>query len=75
MLRYRRKLESWNFWYSKYRYYTILGVNNKGADQTVRMRRLICIFVVRIGQKQAFSWRGSYHGLKVEHVEECIRIG
>ena len=24
------------------------------------MRRLICTFVVRIGQKQVFSWQGSY---------------
>ena len=24
------------------------------------MRRLICAFVVRIGQKQVFSWRGSF---------------
>ena len=34
-------------------------MNNKGADQTARMRRLICAFVVRKGQKQVFSWRGS----------------
>ena len=25
------------------------------------MRRLICVFVVHIWQKQVFSWRGSYH--------------
>ena len=30
-------------------------MNNKGADQTARMRRLICTFVVHIGQKQVFS--------------------
>ena len=35
-------------------------MNNKGADQTARMCRLICGFVVRIWQKQVFSWRGSY---------------
>ena len=29
--------------------------NNKGADQTARMRRLICAFVVRIWHKQVFS--------------------
>ena len=33
--------------------------NNKGADHTARVRRLICAFVVRIWQKQVFSWRGS----------------
>ena len=34
-------------------------MNNKGADQTARMCRLICAFDVRIGQKQVFSWQGS----------------
>ena len=29
-------------------------MNNKGADQTVRMRRLICAFVVRIWYKTRF---------------------
>ena len=36
-------------------------MNNKGADQTARMRRLICTFVVRIWLKQVFSWRGLYN--------------
>ena len=36
-----------NFGFSKYRYYTFLAANNKGADQTARMRRMICAFVVR----------------------------
>ena len=35
-------------------------MNNKGADQTARIRRLICAFVVRIWHKQVFSWCGSY---------------
>ena len=30
-------------------------MNNKGADQTARMRRLICPFVGRIWHKQIFS--------------------
>ena len=51
---------SWNSGYNKYGYYTIQAANNKGADQTARMRRLICAFVVRIWQKQVFSWGGSY---------------
>ena len=42
------------FGYSK-RYYTIQEVNNKGADQTARMRRLICAFVVRMWHIQVFS--------------------
>ena len=33
-------------------------VNNKGADQTARMRRLVCVFVVRIQQSQVISRRG-----------------
>ena len=53
-------LESWKFGYSIYRYYTIYGVNNKGADQTARMHRLICIFIVRIWHKQVLSWHSSY---------------
>ena len=35
-------------------YYTIQAAK-KGADQTARMRRLICAFVVRIWHKQIFS--------------------
>ena len=34
---------------------TIRAANNKDADQTARMHRLICAFVVRIWQKQVFS--------------------
>ena len=33
----------------------VLVANNKGADQTARMPRLICTFVVHIWQKQVFS--------------------
>ena len=35
-------------------------MNNKDSDQTVRMRRLICIFVFCIWHKQVFTWHGSY---------------
>ena len=42
------------FQISKYRHYTVEAVNNKGADQTARMRRLICAFVVRRGYKKGF---------------------
>ena len=31
------------------------AANNKGADQTTQMHRLICAFVVRIWYKQVFS--------------------
>ena len=37
------------------RYYTFLKGNNKGLDQTARMRRLVCIFVVPMQQSQVFS--------------------
>ena len=60
LLGFRSLLVSWNFGFSKYRYYTFQAANNKGADQTAQMRRLICAFLVRIGQKQVFSWWGSY---------------
>ena len=60
-LSYRDELESWNFGFSKCRYYTMQAANNKGADQTARMHRLICTFVVRIWHKQVFSWRCSYN--------------
>ena len=30
----------------------MLAANNKGADQSARMRRLICAFVVRIWQNR-----------------------
>ena len=36
------------------RYDTIYAVNNSGADQTARMRRLICAFIVRIWHKTGF---------------------
>ena len=51
-------------------------MNNKGADQTARMRRLMCAFVVRIWHKQVFSWRGStvvviYFGRAVSALYYC----
>ena len=44
-------------------------MNNKGADQTAPMRRLICTFVVRIWQKQVFSWRGSHIVIKIAKIQ------
>ena len=40
--------------------FTVHIVNNKGADQTVRMRRLVCAFVVHKQQYQGFSRHGPY---------------
>ena len=35
--------------------------NNKGADQTVQMHRLVYAFVIRMQQTQIFLQRGTYH--------------
>ena len=51
----------------------IEAVKNKGADQTARMCRLTCAFVVRIGQKQIFSRGGSNNNRRVTmHVFRVI---
>ena len=39
----------------KYRCYIIQAANNKGANQTAWMHRLISAFVVSYGIKQVFS--------------------
>ena len=40
--------------------FTFQIANNKGADQTARMRRLVCAFVVQKQQSQGSSRRGLY---------------
>ena len=40
-------------------YFTFQIENNKGTDQTARMRRLFCVFDVRKQQSQSFSHRGT----------------
>ena len=47
LLSYKDWLEIWNFARSEPRYNSFQYANNKGADQTARMRRLVCAFVVR----------------------------
>ena len=76
LLSYRDWLESLNFGFSKYRYYTTKAANSKGADQTARKCRLICTFVVRIWHKQGFSWCGSSKWLSCVH-KHCniFRVG
>ena len=44
--------------------YTFQIANNKCADQTAQMPRLICAFVVRKQQSQGFSSPGPYMMLK-----------
>ena len=58
------KLEymDWNFAWSKFDYYTFQTVNNKGADQTARMLRMVCTFVVCTMPKKSFS-RISAHAI------------
>ena len=34
---------------------TLQKVNNKGADQTAQMRRLVCTFAIHMHQSQVFS--------------------
>ena len=36
-------------------WYAFQRLNNKGGDQTVQMRRVVCTFVVRMQQSQFFS--------------------
>ena len=43
-----------NFTSSKFTYGTFQKANNKGADQTARMRRLVCVCVVREHPKTGF---------------------
>ena len=59
-LSYRDYLENWNFTRSKFTYKTFQKENNKGTDQTARMRRLVCACVVRKPRRQVFSWRGPF---------------
>ena len=46
----------------KFRYDTFQLANINGADQTVRMGRLVCAFVVHKPRKQVYSRRGPYEG-------------
>ena len=60
LLSYRDYLENWNFTCIKFTYGTFQKMNNKDADQTVRMCRLVCPFVVCEPWRQVFSRRGPY---------------
>ena len=54
LLSYSNYLESWNFTCSKFTYDNFQKANNNGADQTARMRRLVCACVVRKPPKTGF---------------------
>ena len=60
MLRYTDELDNRNFACVKFRHDTFKLKNNKGADQTVRMRRLVWAFVVRKHRRQRFSSQEPY---------------
>ena len=47
LLSYSDYLENWKFTRSNFTYATLQKANNKGADQTARLRRLVCACVVR----------------------------
>ena len=52
---YRDALENRNVTLGKFTYETYQKANNKGADQSARMRRLVCVCVVRNPRRQVFS--------------------
>ena len=54
LLSYRDALENRKFTRSKFTYGTLQKANNKGADQSARMRRLVCVCVVRKPPKTGF---------------------
>ena len=43
---------------NKFEHHALQGAENKGADQTARMRRLFCVFVGRVQQWQVVAHRG-----------------
>ena len=53
-------------------YCTFQITNNKDADQTARMLRLVCTFVVRILKSQVFSRQGPFI-FDPCHVETYLR--
>ena len=60
-------------------YYTFQRTNNKGAEQTVHMHRLVCAFVVHNDMQQSLvfsSWDpyvvGTHGDASIEHHNKCI---
>ena len=54
LLSYRDLLEDQNFTCSKLRNDCFKNANNKGADKTARIRRLVCAIVVHKASKTGF---------------------
>ena len=49
------ELRMLKFYMKHARYHTLMGANNKVADQSMLMGRLVCAFVVGMKQSQIFS--------------------
>ena len=56
---------------SKSAYGTFIQANNKGADQTARMRRLVCVCVVCNSPKTGFLATRPKYKLKDKRISEC----
>ena len=54
----RLAIDSCDFARSKFINYILPGANNKGADQTVWMCRLVCTFDVHMQLRQVLSRQG-----------------
>ena len=71
LLNNRDYAEHWNFACSKYIYDAFQKANDKCADQTARMRRLVWAFEVRKPQRQFFPRRGPDYK-EVSHTSQLI---
>ena len=66
----------WNLTCSKfYKYDTFQRANKKGADQTARVRRLVCAYVVRTSWIQVSLRRGPCHKSWSALLTPCLTIG
>ena len=54
-LRLKRLARNWNFSRSKCRYHSSKKADNKVADETVWMRRLVCAFIATNHRRQVFA--------------------
>ena len=73
LLSYRDKLEKQNVACSLLGYDYFQKVNNKGIDQSVQMRRMVCDFGVHKHTRQVFLTRGPYvHNRLYEHIHVCL---
>ena len=65
-----RLAKKWNFICSKITYDTLQRVDNKGADQTARMRRLVCACVVlKLAPEDRFSRVEAHIAAYTGHVQ------